>query len=319
MQLSAKAGARVYAAVDVGFNSVHLLVAEVVGHRLDPLADESVKLGLGDTVESLGTIPAPDRDVLVAELVRYAQRARALGARGIAFVATQPLRRAADARAVVAAVEEASGVPLHVLDHQEEGLLNVLGATSGRPVEGSLAVVDIGGGSTEVVLLDPGEHARSRGLPIGCATLTRRLVAHDPSTVDEEVALREAARRAVADAPPGSPRTMLAVGGTASNLVKVVPAAAGDRIMTPASAPAGATVAGSVSGGRGRGALRDHRAGVRILPPAPRSSRRSWSDTALDRATASRRGSAKGWCSALARAGDAWRDRLDALAHGWGA
>jgi len=309
----------VYAAVDVGSNSVHLLVAEVVGHRIDPLADESVKLGLGDTVESLGTIPAPDRDILVAELVRYAQRARALGAGGIAFVATQPLRRAADARGVVVAVEEATGVPLHVLGHEEEALLNLLGATSGRAIEQSLAVVDIGGGSTEVVVLDPGEHARSRGLAVGCATLTRSLVAHDPPTAEELTALREAARGAVPDAPPGSPRTMLAVGGTSSNLVKVVAAVGRDRAISRRRlALARRTLAGSPAAAvADRFGITEHRA--RLLPAGAALLEALLERYELERATAVEAGLREGVVLGLARAGDGWRDRLDALAHGWGA
>ena len=106
-------------------------------------------------------------------LVQCATIARELGARDVAFVATQPLRQAVDARAVVVAVEAASGVPLHVLDHAEEGLLNLLGAMAGRPVEAPLAVVDIGGGSSEVVVVEPGARARAGALALGGASLTR--------------------------------------------------------------------------------------------------------------------------------------------------
>ena len=59
-----------------------------------------------------------------------------------------------------------TGVPLHVLDHEEEGLLNLLGATAGRPIEASLAVVDIGGGSIEVVVVGAGD-PRALGRPSG--------------------------------------------------------------------------------------------------------------------------------------------------------
>ncbi len=251
--------------------------------------------------------------------MRYAERARALGADRMALVATQPLRGAADARAVVAAVEAATGVAFHVLGHEEEALLNLLGATSGRAIEGSLAVVDIGGGSTEVVVLDPGEHARSQGLAVGCATLTRRLVAHDPPTPEEHAALREAAGRAMLDAPTGSPRTMLAVGGTSSNLVKVVPAAGRDRAIsrrrlalarrTLAGAPAAAVAA--------RFGITERRA--RLLPAGAALLEALLERYALECATAVEEGLREGVILGLAWAGDAWRDRLGALAHGWGA
>jgi exopolyphosphatase/pppGpp-phosphohydrolase len=307
----------VFAAVDVGSNSVHLLVAAVRGHRVEPLADESVLLGLGDTVETHGTIPEPFRGELVAELVRYAGRARELGAGELAFVGTQPLRAAADAAAVVAAVERATGVALHVLDHEEEGLLNLLGATGGRAVERPLAVVDVGGGSTEIVVVAPGSRARAGAVPAGCATLMRRHVAHDPALPAEVEALCAAARLLVADALPGAPEVVLALGGTASNLVKVVPAAGRDRKLTARrlaaacqtlrSAPA-ADVAARFGITAKRARLLP--AGVAILA------------TLLERygvagATAVEEGLREGVVLALARAGRDWRDRLDALAHGW--
>ena len=95
------AGAEVVAAVDVGANSVHLLVAVVTGRRLEPLVDESVFLGLGDRVDAAGTLGPAKRGELVAVLVRYAETARRLGAGRIAFVGTEPLRRAGDAAAAV--------------------------------------------------------------------------------------------------------------------------------------------------------------------------------------------------------------------------
>ncbi len=293
-------------------------MAAVEGHRLVPLADESVLLGLGDTVETHGTIPEPFRGELVAELARYAARARQLGAHDLVFVGTQPLRRAADARAVVMAVESATGFPLHVLEHEEEGLLNLLGATAGRPIVAPLAVVDIGGGSSEIVVVDPGSHARSGGVPVGCATLTRRLVTHDPPLPAEVEALRAAARLAVADAPPGAPAAMIAVGGTSSNLVKIVPAAARDRVLTRRRLGAArrrltGDPAAGVAARFGITATRAH-----LLPAGAALLEALMDRYEVALVTAVEEGLREGLVLALARAGAGWRDRLDALAHGWG-
>jgi exopolyphosphatase/guanosine-5'-triphosphate,3'-diphosphate pyrophosphatase len=254
----------------------------------------------------------------VAILVGYADRARDLGAREVAFVGTQPLRRAADARAVVTAVEAATGVPLHVLEHEEEGLLNLLGATGGRSIGASLAVVDIGGGSSEVVVVEPGAHARSGGLPVGGATLTRRHVVHDPPTADEIALLRSQARLAVSDAPRGAPTTMIAVGGTSSNLVKVVPAAARDRALTRRRLSAayrtlGAAPAADVAARFGITATR-----ARLLPAGAALLEALMDRYAVERVTAVEEGLREGVVFALARAGAGWRDRLEDLAHGWG-
>ena len=290
-------------------------MAAVVGHELEPLVDESVLLGLGDTVETCGTIPEPYRRELIAELARYAARARHLGARAMVFVATQPLRRAADAAAVVQELET-TGIPLHVLTHNEEGLLNLLGATAGRLGDAGVAVVDVGGGSTEVVVVDPGARARSVGLPVGCATLTRRLVASDPPTADEIAALRARARSAAVDAPPGAPATILAVGGTSSNLVKIIPAAAADRALTRrrllgAYRTLGAAPTADVAARFGITARR-----TSLLPAGAAILEALLDRYAVERVTAVEEGIREGVVIALARAGAGWRDRLEALAHG---
>jgi exopolyphosphatase/guanosine-5'-triphosphate,3'-diphosphate pyrophosphatase len=249
----------------------------------------------------------------VAALARYATMARSLGAGQIAFVGTQPLRRAADARAVVVAVEGGAGVPLHVLDHEEEGLLTLLGATAGRPVRGSLAVVDIGGGSSEVVIVEPGAVARSVGLAVGGASLTRQLAIGDPPSADEIAALRATAHRLVGGAPAGAPAVMLAVGGTASNLVKVIPAAGRDRLLTrrrlvAAYRTMGASPAGDVAARFGIRATR-----TRILPAGAAILEALLARYGIDRATAVEEGIREGVVLALAAAGDGWRDRLPSL------
>ena len=171
------------------------------GHRVAPLLDESALLGLGTTVDARGLIPPDVRGPLIATLAAYAAAARGLGAVWIAFVGTEPMRRAADARSVVVAVEEATGVPFHVVDHREEGLLTLLGATSGRAIESDLLVVDVGGGSTQLVVVGPAGRAGAIGLRLGGARLTHALVEHDPPTLSEITALRAAARRRSGPAP----------------------------------------------------------------------------------------------------------------------
>ncbi|MGH2511776.1 MAG: hypothetical protein ACRDGQ_03715, partial [Candidatus Limnocylindrales bacterium] len=98
-------GAIAAAGVDVGANSVHLLVAVVSGHRLEPVVDESVFLGLGDRVDAAGTLGPAKRAELVAALEHDAALARRLGADRVTFVGTEPLRRAADAATAVHDVE----------------------------------------------------------------------------------------------------------------------------------------------------------------------------------------------------------------------
>lgn len=289
------------------------------GHRVVPLLDESALLGLGTVVDARGLIPADARGPLIEILVGYATAARRLGAERIAFVGTEPLRRAADARAVVVAVEGATGVPLHVVDHGEEGLLTLLGATSGRAVQAELLVVDIGGGSTQLVLVGPARRASATGLGTGSARLTQAQVAHDPPTRSEIAALRAAALAALRAAPDATPAEIVIVGGTASNLVKIIPGALHDRILTPERLGAAfeTLCAAPAADVAARFAIRPQRA--RILAAGAALLEAILARYGAPRATASEEGIREGTVLALARAGAAWRDRLEALAHGWGA
>ena len=136
---------------------------------------------------------------LTAALVRYVETAHRLGAAAVTIVATEPLRRARDSATAMADVVAATGQPLHVISHEEEALLTLLGVTDGRRVSAELGVIDVGGGSSEVAFVAPGRaRLRRAASAVGSSRLTARLVEHDPPTRDE-IAGAAGARRATAD------------------------------------------------------------------------------------------------------------------------
>jgi exopolyphosphatase/pppGpp-phosphohydrolase len=211
------------AAVDVGSNSVHLLVAELLGDGLRYLRDESVLLGLGDSVAQHGEVPPADVARLIEALSGYRDLARSLDAATVTFVATQPLRQARNAADIVGQVEAAIGLPLDVLSETAEAELTYLGATGGREPSAPLLVVDIGGGSTEVIVGRPGEAIEPTSLPTGSARLGEGIVEHDPPTANELDRLRMGARSLARELAPTDVRDAIFVGGTATNLVRLVP------------------------------------------------------------------------------------------------
>ncbi len=145
-------------------------------------------------------------------------------------------------------------------------MLTLLGVTKGRRVRSELLVVDIGGGSCEFVIAGPDRPVRSVGISLGSARLTQDHIHSDPPAADEIDALREIARAALKDAPDAAPNDLVAVGGTASNLLRLLPATAIDRVLTRrriAVALAMLTVERSADAAE-RHALRPQRA--RILP-----------------------------------------------------
>jgi exopolyphosphatase / guanosine-5'-triphosphate,3'-diphosphate pyrophosphatase len=220
------------AAIDIGSNSVHMLVARVRPVRrrgslgtLLPVDDRSDLIGLGDVVQGVGSIPPEQLQAVVDSLRAMRAAAADLGARDVVAMGTEPLRRAANADELVAAVERQLGMTIAVLTERQEAQLSYLGVTGGRRPAEPLAVIDIGGGSTELALHAPGAPLQVIPLRVGSAVLTSQIVRHDPPTAAEIDQLRAAAQRAVAAAPwPDGQATVeraVFLGGTATNVARL--------------------------------------------------------------------------------------------------
>jgi exopolyphosphatase/guanosine-5'-triphosphate,3'-diphosphate pyrophosphatase len=309
--------ASVGASVDLGSNSVHLLVAAIAGHRLQPLADESVFLGLGDAVHDGGPLGAAKRAELVVALETYADTARRLGATSITFIGTEPLRRAADAARIVHDVVHASGVPLHVLSHEEEAYLTLIGVTEGRPVTHETLVVDIGGGSSEFATVGPNRPAAAAGLRLGSARLTSRHVANDPPTTAEVAAIGRTAREILAGAVTTAPSEIVGVGGTVSNLVKVLPAAFADRTLTRRRIAEIQEILASEPAALASQRHLVNPIRARLLPAGGAIVDAILERYGVDEMRVSEAGIREGTVFAVQHAGPSWRDRLADLARGW--
>lgn len=305
------------ASVDIGSNSVHLLAGVVAGHKLAPLVDESELLGLGATVDLEGRLGPIRRAELVAVLQRYVALGRQLGASTVTLVGTEPTRRAADIDKVIEEVQRVAAETLHVLTHEEEALLTLIGVTAGRRVQAELGVIDVGGGSSEVALVAPGMPAYAAGISIGSSRLTARFVDHDPPTADEITAIRAAARDAMREAPDGTPRVMIAVGGTATNLLRVLPEAALDGTLTRARLAEALAILATepAAEAAARHAVKPVRA--RILPAGAAILDALLERYGLDQLRVSDAGIREGAIFAFRHAGTKWRERLPELAEGW--
>ncbi|MEX1296307.1 MAG: hypothetical protein AB1Z67_09070 [Candidatus Limnocylindrales bacterium] len=209
---------RIAAAIDVGSNSVHLLLTELGG---EVLRDESVLLGLWAMVDMEGFIPDEGLRELVGVLSGYVTEATDEGAGSITLVATEPLRRASNRSRVRAAVLAATGLELHVLSHEQEALLTVLGVLEGQPAREPTMVLDIGGGSSEVVLLEPGADPVVGVIPVGSARLTAQHVEDDPPTEAEVMELRAESHHLFSSLPTGHPKRGIVVGGSGTNLIRL--------------------------------------------------------------------------------------------------
>jgi exopolyphosphatase/guanosine-5'-triphosphate,3'-diphosphate pyrophosphatase len=212
---------RIGAAIDVGSNSVHLLVVSLEGQRRRVIRDESELLGLGAVVDLEGRIPDEPGAAALELLQGYVLAAREEGAGWIVLLATEPLRRASNRSRFCDLVQQATGLPLHVLSHEEEAELTVLGVLDGEPPSEPTLVLDIGGGSSEIVLLEPGADPVIGIMPVGSARLTASFVEDDPPTAEEIQALRSEAHHLLSGMPVGHPTRGIVVGGSGTNLVRL--------------------------------------------------------------------------------------------------
>jgi len=305
------------ASVDLGSNSVHLLVAAIHGHQVRPLADESVFLGLGTTVDAQAHLGAAVRATLTHELRRYADRARALDAARVTFLGTEPIRRAADAARIVEEVEDATGIALDVLSHEEEAYLTLIGVTGGQQVRAETLVVDIGGGSSEFCAVAPGGIARAAGLQLGSGRLTARFATSDPADAGALAAMRAAAEATVTRSLDVKPSDLVAVGGTASNLLKIAIDGAHGPVLTRTGVDrAIATLMSTPSAELSDRYFINPKRGPLLLAGAVivDALMRRYEVEAVRVSDA---GIREGAILTADHAGRAWRDRLARLAAGW--
>jgi exopolyphosphatase / guanosine-5'-triphosphate,3'-diphosphate pyrophosphatase len=219
------------AAVDCGTNSLRLLVADVDLARAE-LTDvarrmEIVRLGQG--VDRTGRL-APAALARTAGVLRdYADVIAATGARSVRMVATSATRDASNTAEFTRQVKEILGVAPEVLTGSEEAMLSFTGATAELAASRDAApflVADIGGGSTEFVLGEPGEPAvHAISVDIGCVRMTERHLQGDPPPRDQVAAATAdigAALDAVAAAVPvRQARTLIGLAGSVTTVAGI--------------------------------------------------------------------------------------------------
>jgi exopolyphosphatase/guanosine-5'-triphosphate,3'-diphosphate pyrophosphatase len=214
----------IVAVVDVGSNSLRLLVANVRGNEVRQLRRDRVYARLGDDVCRYGHIGREKLELTESVAARYARVARKAGAERLQTIVTAPGRQAANGDELIATLAGATRAPVVLLDADDEGRLAWTGAVSRLDAsDGLVAVVDLGGGSCEVAVGAPdagGGPAWVRSRNAGALRVTRTLPVGRLSRKELERA-RDGVRRLLDDLSPPSPEVALAVGGTARALGRI--------------------------------------------------------------------------------------------------
>ena len=184
----AEAAKRV-AVIDVGTNSTRLLVADVAGGRVSPLERRSTVTRLGRGVDLSGHLAHEAIEDVCAAIGDYVGILQELGAETIDAIATSAVRDADNGSAFIAELRERFALSARVLDGEEEARATYLGATSEQmPTEPTL-VIDIGGGSTELIVGTGDEISFHDSLQAGVVRHSERCIASDPPTAGELEAL----------------------------------------------------------------------------------------------------------------------------------
>jgi exopolyphosphatase / guanosine-5'-triphosphate,3'-diphosphate pyrophosphatase len=213
------------AAIDIGSNTTRVLVAEPREGQLNKVMEQRAYTRIGKSTTKDGSITQPmihEVGEVVATQMRLAQE---VGAEVVKAVATAAIREARNRDEVVHAISEVSGVEVEVLDEEEEGRLAFLGATKtlGHRAEGRVAVVDVGGGSSEIVLGTVAGGADDvLSFKIGSGMLAEELLESDPPSAAELREVRERINEFFEGVEVEQPNQAVAVGGSATSMRRLV-------------------------------------------------------------------------------------------------
>jgi exopolyphosphatase/guanosine-5'-triphosphate,3'-diphosphate pyrophosphatase len=173
--MTTDANQRTYAAVDLGSNSFHLLVARREHGELRTLDRIKEMVRLGGGLDAEGNLDPVVQDRAFSCLARFGQRLRGIPTENMRAVGTQTFRRMKNANAFLMIAETALGCSIDIIAGREEARLIYQGVTHGVPGDGGRRlVVDIGGGSTELVIGEGPNPLEMESLQYGCVSLTRR-------------------------------------------------------------------------------------------------------------------------------------------------
>ena len=213
------------ACIDIGSNTTRLLVADAGDERLRELVTQRAFTRIGRSLRDGGSIPT-EKIAETAEVVRaQAACAHEVGAEEIVVVATAAIRGATNREELANAVQEAGGTPLSVLTGDEEARLAFVGATRTllEPGAGTMAVVDVGGGSSELAVGEPdGRMAWSASFRIGSGFLADSYLHSDPPSIDELEKVRGHVFGTLEGLEPPPAESAVAVGGTATSLRRLL-------------------------------------------------------------------------------------------------
>ena len=223
-----------FACIDIGSNTTRLLVADLDDGRWHELVNQKAFTRLGKGLASGGTIPQERIEATADEVAKQVKVANDLGAEHVEVVATAAVRRAPNREDFEAAVRDRTGLDVRVVKGKEEAQLSFVGATKrlGAPAEGPIAVIDVGGGSTEIAIgtVDDGV-SWCESFRIGSGFLADSYIHSDPPGMEELHAARQHAEGAFEGLELPEIEQAVATGGSATSLRRIAGAELGHEAL----------------------------------------------------------------------------------------
>jgi exopolyphosphatase / guanosine-5'-triphosphate,3'-diphosphate pyrophosphatase len=209
-----------YAAIDVGTNTILLLIVEKTRSVRD-VVDISTITRLGEGLREMGCLSEGAMGRSLRTLERYRAIVDEQKVDKVALVGTAALREAANSDRFLNLVERRTGFRIRIISGRDEAYYTYLSVNGDEIIPGQrLLILDIGGGSTEIIEGDRKEFRDFVSLPVGTVKLTELFVRHDPPTVDDLTRLRQHVRDllSLSFQAHASPVTLVGTGGTITTL-----------------------------------------------------------------------------------------------------
>lgn len=210
------------AAIDIGSNTVATTIAHCKPDQLDVIKDESAMLRIEEDVKAKGEISAEKHDALLTTVRKYAEMAKQQEANAILAVATEAMRDAQNNQEVIDEIQRETGVQVNIIPGTIEAALTYHGATYGPDIPPDAAVLDVGGGSSELVTARQRHITWLTSVPIGSSWLHDQYLPTDPPTEDEIEDAQGFIRHYLRNLHvPHLPLTLVVTGSSAKALLKM--------------------------------------------------------------------------------------------------
>lgn len=211
------------ASIDIGTNTILLLIAEVSGGEMETLYDTETIVRLGEGLHEKGILSEAAMERGLQTLEGYLKRCREMEVQEIVAVGTSALREANNSNLFLQKVKEQFGLNIEVISGEEEARLSFLAVVKDLrlPLE-NLLVVDVGGGSTELIFGIVDKINQWMSLPVGIVRFTERFLLSDPVKEAEYMAMVKEIQKQLSSVPvPENPPSMVSIGGTGTALASV--------------------------------------------------------------------------------------------------